>query len=131
MNYSIEEKEKMHKIMQSIAERCRYENWVDLMSRVDLKEFWTEMAMDEYHKLLSSPSPVTGWVSVKERLPIASELGEWDGKRSCLVVAKDAMGNIHTARIYEGIMDGSQYCGWYDVIDDELRGIVKWIDIPL
>jgi hypothetical protein len=63
--------------------------------------------------------------------PIAYETGDWDGKRSDEVVAVDDIGRKHIARVYEGIMDGSEFKDWVDgddyIID---REIIKWLSLP-
>jgi hypothetical protein len=63
--------------------------------------------------------------------PIAYETGEWDGKRSDEVIAVDDIGRKIIARVYTGIMDGSEFIDWVDIDGNIIdRPIVKWFKIP-
>lgn len=71
------------------------------------------------------------WKYTQNENPIATESGDWDGKRSELVVAEDNYGTKYLARIYEGFIDGENFLDWVDnndtIIDLE---IVRWVSIP-
>lgn len=71
------------------------------------------------------------WISVKEELPIAYETGNWDGKRSDFVLAKNIYGNWFKARTYQGFMDGHNFCDFVDDTDIVISNIVYWRPIEL
>lgn len=66
------------------------------------------------------------WNYAKDSAPVGYERGEWDGKRSDLVLAVDSNNEPHIARIYEG----NDFTDWVDKDDNELNNIVKWAEIP-
>lgn len=67
---------------------------------------------------LASKQP--SWISVQDRLPLAYESGLWDGLRSDLVLTMNAKREVKLARLYRGVLDGSEFEDWYDEIDFEL-----------
>jgi len=70
------------------------------------------------------------WISTKDQTPLCYQTGEWDGKRSDIVLCVDKNGGIHLAQCYEGFMDGSEFFEWYDKDDFELCvEIVRWVEI--
>lgn len=65
-----------------------------------------------------------------EGVPVAYERGDWDGLRSDEVIAVDDIGRKHIARIYQGVLDGTEFCDWVDNTDYIIdREIVKWAKI--
>lgn len=66
------------------------------------------------------------WIKVEDETPLAFETGEWDGKRSDFVLAKNKWGNVYTARTYEGIIDGNKFCDFAEKDDTILSHIVEW-----
>ncbi|MFW5847306.1 MAG: hypothetical protein ACOCVF_00105 [bacterium] len=63
--------------------------------------------------------------------PIPYETGEWDGKRTDLVLVKLADGSFNIGRLYKGYMDGSEFNDWYDQNDCELNSeVVAWSNLP-
>jgi len=66
------------------------------------------------------------WIKVTDEMPICYETGNWDGKRSDFVLAKDDDGDWYKARVYEGIMDGNHYADWFSSEDYELVNIIEW-----
>lgn len=71
------------------------------------------------------------WILVEEELPIAYETGNWDGKRSDFVLAKNIHGNWFKARTYQGVMDGYEFCDFVDDTDMVVSNIVSWRPIEL
>lgn len=71
------------------------------------------------------------WIPVEEEKPLAYETGEWDGKRSNFVLAKDKHGNVYIARIYQGVIDGSEFCDFVDRTEYDLNDIISWRPINL
>lgn len=70
------------------------------------------------------------WIYTKDRNPICTERGHWDGLRSDKVIAQDSKGETFIAVLYSGFIDGSDFNDWYDVDDFEISDIVRWISIP-
>ena len=66
------------------------------------------------------------WIPVKEELPVAYESGDWDGLRSDFVIAKCKNDYWYKARIYEGFMDGEDFCDWTDQEDYKIKNVVSW-----
>jgi len=66
---------------------------------------------------------------LKDRIPDCSETGNWDGKRSDLVLGWDSEGQIHVVRCYHGFMDGSEFTDFYDLNDYEIK-IARWMQQP-
>ena len=67
---------------------------------------------------------VTQWVAVSKHTPICYKTGDWDGKRSDLVIVKDVEGKYHLANRYE-YFDGQ--FEWYDNEDYGLRHeVIQW-----
>lgn len=71
----------------------------------------------------------TRWISVEERLPIAWETGNWDGKRSDFVNIKTKDGLLGIGRIYRGFIDGAEFNDWYDSDDCDGFSVTYWKEI--
>lgn len=72
------------------------------------------------------------WHKIKNKKPAATEKGFWDGKRSDLILVSTLYEKIHIARMYEGILDGSEFCNFYDENNDaEIENVVQWTEIEL
>ena len=52
---------------------------------------------------------VKDWIRVEKQKPHCGESGDWDGKRSDIVLCIDANKEEHLAQCYEGYMDGSYF----------------------
>ena len=71
------------------------------------------------------------WIYTENEKTIAYETGEWDGKRSDEVVVQTDIDTKHIARLYEGVMDGSEFSNWVESDDYEFsREIVRWLKLP-
>ena len=74
---------------------------------------------------------MSDWIRVDERTPRTYETGDWDGKRSDLVLLVTEFDDIKVGRLYEGFMDGVHFKEWADgdswTIDER---IIKWLPIP-
>jgi len=71
------------------------------------------------------------WIPAEEELPIAYEIGNWDGLRSEFVIAKCNNGNWHKARIYSGFIDGHNFCDWAKEDDSIISNVIEWRPIEL
>jgi len=71
-----------------------------------------------------------GWNYTKDKNPICTEKGNWDGLRSDKVIAQDSKGETFIAVLYSGFIDGSEFNDWYRQDDYELSDIVRWMSIP-
>ena len=67
------------------------------------------------------------WVLISERKPLAFIRGEWDGLKSNQILVKDQDGNIFVAVMYEGRIDGVDFCDFYETTYDfEINNIIQW-----
>jgi hypothetical protein len=70
---------------------------------------------------------VDKWISVKDRLPICFESGNWDGLRSEFMLVELKDGSYDIARLYKGVLDGNEFADWYDKVDfDFTSPVIKW-----
>jgi hypothetical protein len=77
------------------------------------------------------------WIYTENQLPLCYETGDWDGKRSNLVIGETFYGKQFLGCCYSGFMDGCEFFDWYQV--DEINGndwmvsdtVVRWLKIPL
>jgi hypothetical protein len=72
------------------------------------------------------------WYEIKKKKPIATESGCWDGLRSSEILVCTRLQKYHVAVMYEGILDGAEFCQFYDVNDYEIGNVTHWtgIDSP-
>ena len=70
------------------------------------------------------------WNKLADKRPLATEVGEWDGKRSDEVIVIDKNNRKYIARMYEGFMDGSEFVNFYNSNDFEIVDVIKWCEIP-
>lgn len=71
------------------------------------------------------------WIKVEESLPNTYQTGDWDGKRSDLVLAVNEYEDYILARLYEGFMDGGHFQEWADDKDYTLNHkVLAWMKIP-
>ena len=70
------------------------------------------------------------WINIKEELPITYQEGRWDGKKSDWVVVRDGRGEVFTAELYSGILDGFEFNDFYDNYDNEIGDISHWLKLP-
>lgn len=67
------------------------------------------------------------WISCKKEIPLTYETGDWDGKRSDLVLVGDIEGKVKIGRVYEGVLDGNKFFDWYDEDNNDLMIVpYKW-----
>lgn len=69
------------------------------------------------------------WIDITQRKPIAYESGNWDGLRSSKVLVCTLARTYHVAVMYEGVMDGSEFCDFYDDNDFEIMNVKWWTEI--
>ena len=70
------------------------------------------------------------WKLVRDSKPICFKEGDWDGKRSDIVLCVDKNGEEHLAHCYEGFMDGTHFFEWYDKSDFGLQvEVIYWTEI--
>ena len=50
------------------------------------------------------------WNKITEKRPLAYKTGMFDGKKSDKVLVADEFGNYYIAEMYEGFLDGSEFC---------------------
>lgn len=79
---------------------------------------------------------VMHWFYTKDKLPICTETGNWDGRKSELIIGEIITGKQFLGCCYEGFMDGSSFFDWYQV--DEINSndwlinetVIRWLKIP-
>lgn len=69
------------------------------------------------------------WYKISKKKPIASETGNWNGKRSDEMLLRTADGKNYLGRMYEDFVDGEHYQNFYDNRDYELDNVVYWYPI--
>jgi len=69
------------------------------------------------------------WYYLKSKKPLATESGCWDGLKSDKILVCTISGKYHIVEMYEGFMDGSDFCNFYDERDYEIDNIVCWTNI--
>ena len=69
------------------------------------------------------------WNNIKDKKPLAYKTGGWDGKKSDQILVCTHSGGYHVAEMYEGILDGSEFCNFYDDGDWEIRNVAFWMEI--
>jgi len=69
------------------------------------------------------------WNDINRKKPLAYKTGMFDGKKSDKVLICDRSGIYHIAEMYEGFLDGSDFCDFYDVRDYEITNVAYWTEI--
>lgn len=69
------------------------------------------------------------WNNIKDKKPIASQSGCWDGLKSDKVLVCTRSGKLHVVEMYEGVIDGSEFCNFYDDSDFEIYDVKFWTEI--
>jgi hypothetical protein len=69
------------------------------------------------------------WNKIENKKPLAYMTGGWDGKKSDKVLVCTRSGRYYVAEMYEGILDGSEFCDFYDDRDFEIGNVAFWTDI--
>lgn len=85
--------------------------------------------LEELIKSENEKTDVMVWRSTEFSKPHAWETGNWDGKKSDIVLCEDSQGKRCLATYYEGRLDGHDFKDWYDQNDNELTGVVKYMEI--
>lgn len=69
------------------------------------------------------------WNKLTEKRPLAYKTGMYDGKKSDKFLVADQYGKYSIAEMYEGFMDGSEFCDFYDTNDFEIKNVEYWTNI--
>lgn len=69
------------------------------------------------------------WNKIENKKPLAYMTGGWDGKKSDKVLVCTRSGRYYVAEMYEGILDGSEFCDFYDDRDFEIKSVAFWTEI--
>ena len=70
------------------------------------------------------------WKYIEQSKPSATESGNWDGLKSGQVLVFDTDGECHVVEMYEGYMDGSYFCEFVGVNDNQTKAsITHWCEI--
>ncbi len=69
------------------------------------------------------------WNNIEDKKPLTYKTGLFDGKKSDKVLVIDKSGKYHIAEMYEGFLDGSDFCDFYDDRDFEITNIIFWKEL--
>lgn len=69
------------------------------------------------------------WYKLENKKPLATESGCWDGLRSDMILVCIRSGKYYIAYMYEGILDGSEFCDFYSLDDFEIDNVLYWTEI--
>ena len=69
------------------------------------------------------------WNKLEDKRPIAYISGDFDGLKSNHVLVMDKEEKYSVAEMYEGFLDGSDFCNFYDVNDFEVKNVEYWTEI--
>ena len=69
------------------------------------------------------------WKIFSKEKPIATESGCWDGLRSSEILVGTMNGRLHIVRMYQGIIDGNEFCDFYDNNDFSIDNVIYWTEI--
>src|SRR5690606_39837009 len=93
---------------------------------------------DGVRSVLNNPSkyglqPISKWVSVKDRLPMAWEVGNWDGKRTDEVLIRKTGDRYTIGRLYTGVLDGRVFTDWIEGKEEwgiDSGEVTHWQPLP-
>ena len=97
---------------------ANYNSTVNDMSKFQFNKRETELFLNMMELFASQGRE---WIPVTERLPLSFETGNWDGKRSELVLCLINDEDYVIGRVYQGFMDGTKFADWYDSDDMEIE----------
>jgi hypothetical protein len=69
------------------------------------------------------------WYDIKYRKPLATEIGDWDGKKSDKILVCTLSRRYYIAVMYHTIMDGSEDFDFYDDNDFPIKNVKYWAEI--
>lgn len=101
-------------------------------------EQFVKSKLEELQKLLLNEPTKSPWTIVdiaNIKIPIATETGNWDGRRSDFVLAehldRNGQKKFIVCRVYVTVERGEEFVMWVDNNDDIVDGVIRWMDIPL
>lgn len=71
------------------------------------------------------------WNKLSEKKPFSYKTGDWDGKISDEILFVNKNGYFYTGKYYEGVMEGREFCCFFDNNDYEIRNVTHWAEIPI
>lgn len=66
------------------------------------------------------------FIDIKKEKPIATEIGDWDGKRCTNILVATMSGQFDVATVYCDIINGKEYYTFYDKYDHEIHNVAYW-----
>jgi len=69
------------------------------------------------------------WKNIEEEKPLAYKTGLYDGKKSDKILVCDDYGLYYIAEMYEGFLDGTDFCDFYDIRGMEIKQVCYWTEI--
>jgi hypothetical protein len=70
------------------------------------------------------------WKELSKEKPNSYQTGHWDGKMSDEIIFADKDGYFYIGKCYQGVMDGSEFCCFYDQNDFDVANVTHWAEIP-
>lgn len=70
------------------------------------------------------------WKKVDEEKPNSYKTSHYDGKMSDEILFADSAGLFYVGVCYQGVLDGSEYCCFYDQNDFDIPNVTHWAEIP-
>lgn len=64
-----------------------------------------------------------------ENKPMATESGCWDGLRTDRLLVCTRFGHFHVVRMYEGVLDGREFCDFHEEDGTQIDNVTAWVDI--
>ncbi len=68
------------------------------------------------------------WNKIEDKKPLTCQAGPWDGLKSDKVLVYTSSGRCCVAEMYEGVLDGTEFCDFYDDCGEMVQGVVFWSD---
>jgi hypothetical protein len=69
------------------------------------------------------------WRVFKDNKPHATEEGDWDGKKTALLLVQCEDYTYHVVEGYEGTIDGFYYFEFFDRFDYQIEPILRWAEL--
>lgn len=70
------------------------------------------------------------WKKLSDEKPNSYKTGDWDGKMSDKILCCDDNDNLFVGTCYQGFIDGSDFCCFYDENDFDVPNVEYWMEIP-
>lgn len=69
------------------------------------------------------------WYNIKNKKPLAYKSGGWDGEKNDKILVYTLTRRYYVVEMYKVILDGSEFCDFYDDRDFEIENVAFWTEI--